>query len=281
MAKYFIATFILLALGIAVVYFTSGVPSVEKTDVSFLASATGPHFFQDPSRSLKNIVIFGFYFVPKNKLIHLNGDWKAQAESNLEKLKNFHALQFRGKSQVRYELYPDPVIGREENLFYDTEITQGGNPRALISVAEELEKRIFKPDGDLHNPNFKRQAGEYPVSAIFYEGVGAAGGAIQDSQLNFPVEIAESLGIPESAIFILDVESVNGLLLVNREYLSGERGPNGDSIFAHEFYHTLGAPDGYAHESGIAGTSDLMGLGRMRPLAHTYLDKETLKSFGL
>ena len=99
--------------------------------------------------------------------------------------------------------------------------------------------------------------------------------------MNFPVEIAESLGIPESAIFILDVESVNGLLLVNREYLSGERGPNGDSIFAHEFYHTLGAPDGYAHESGIAGTSDLMGLGRMRPLAHTYLDKETLKSFGL
>lgn len=262
-------------------YLVIGVPAVEKTDMSFLAAATGPHFFNDPSRPIKNVVIFGFYFVPKNKRAVMDPRWKENIRQGLEKLKNFHSFQFRNESNIRYEIYPEPVVGYADSGFYDTEHTQGGNPRALISAAEELEKRVFKLSGDLYNPNFKRLAGEYPVLAIFYEGVGAAGGTIQDSELNFPSEISEALDISESAIFILDVDSADGLLLLNAGYINGLAGPNGDSILAHEFYHTLGVPDGYSHASGIAESADLMGLGRLKALAHTYLSPETLAAMGL
>lgn len=282
MLKYFILVFILITGSMTAMYLVVGVPYVEKTDISFLASASAPHFFEDPSKSVERIAVFGIYFVPPNKRSALDPLWKSHLERSLEKLKNFHAIQFRGKSHIRYEFYPDPVIGREENLFYDTEHTQGGNPRALISIAEELEKRVFRSDGDLYRSDFgKRVGGEYPMLAIFYEGVGASGGTIHESELNFPSEIAEALDIPKSTVFVLDVKSVEGLLLLNFEYASGTQGPNGDSIFAHEFYHTLGVPDGYSHESGVAETSDLMGLGRLRPLANTYLDKETLAAMGL
>lgn len=279
MIRYSAVVFIVICGALASMYFLIGVPRIYRSASSEFAA---PHFYGNPDRPIGEIQIAAFYFVPRNKAGLQAADWKEVLQASLQKLVEFHSLQFQGLSRASFKIYPAPVIGLLENLSYDTEVTQRGNPRALVSIGEELEARAFRPDGDLFVPDFAVRADNaYPVLFVMYEGVGASGGVIYESELESVPEIARELGLPESIIFKVDIESVDGFFLVNREFLAGSHGPAGTSVFVHEFYHTVGIPDGYDEETAVSHTADIMGIGRTKPLDKTYVSKETLKNLGL
>lgn len=84
---------------------------------------------------------------------------------------------------------------------------------------------------------------------IIYEGVGAAGG--------------------------------DDTALLSSKYLTGEEYAQiKETLIAHEFYHTLGFPDGY-REDGTSFQNDIMGNGRDRSLSLTFILPESLRHIGL
>jgi hypothetical protein len=314
MFKYLLGVLALVVIVLLWMSFWVGVPTITQFDPP---AALAPHLVHDEARSIEKIGIAAFYFVPKNKVSDVTPQWKDIIERNLEQLRRFHVLQFRGLSDISYVVYPERIIGLEESLFYDTENTDRGNPYALINAAEELERRVFAKDGDLYRDAFVQELNDtYPVMVIMYEGVGATGGVIhpardqeqrvvgasrvmaesEESSRNARTEISngvnesehellkkivEDLGLSSSALFEVAVDSVDGFFLVNRRFLEGEYGQFGASIFAHEFYHTLGTTDQYEGEHALPVSQDIMGVGRFRPLEKTYLERATLKQFGL
>lgn len=280
MAKYLFLAFGAIAAILAAFSFLAGAPRLYEY-ASIIPPA--PHLFNNPKRGTEHIRIAAFYFIPKNKERLAFAGWQSLLEENLGKLKSFHSLQFQGHSSLSFTVYPEPIIGLRDQLFYDTGDTARGNPKALLSIAGELEARVFDSGGDLHRSDFRWQtSGAYPVMFILYEGVGASGGIIGESGRKTRSEIARELGVPESVVFLVNIRSSDGFFLLSRAFLSEpEYRPFGASLLAHEFYHTLGVPDGYDVENEIPKTADIMGLGRFRPIEKTYLQRETLRALGL
>lgn len=270
---------VLLAIGgvLYSMYFWIGVPVVYRHES---LSPRAPHLYKNPSRPIEEVVVFAFYFVPQDKTPDPDSNWYGLLERNLRALAEFHSFQFQNRSQIKYKIFPTSVIGKENAVSYDTDVTNRGNPRALISIASEIEQRVFDRNGDLFSPDFlQADLTTYPVMFILYEGVGAVGGVIHESDMEDISEIAKKLGLPESVIFKVDVKSVEGFFLLNRQFLIGKYETIGASLLAHEFYHTLGIPDSYEGGSG-AVTPDLMGFGRYQPIRQNFLEKQTLKELG-
>lgn len=224
-------------------YFWIGVPTIYEED---FVSGT-PHRLGDPNRSISHIQIRAFYFVPQDRQNDLLIQWPAVLEEHLKELQEFHALQFQNKSALAYRIYPEAVIGDEPGLFYDTEVTQHGNPEALRRIVAELERRfpeIRQGEGT------SVEKGVYDVIVILYEGVGASGG--------------------------------DNAALLSRTFFSDPQYKDvASTLLTHEFYHTLGIPDGYEPETAIPTTFDIMGLGRSRSLLRAYFDRKTLKEMGI
>ncbi len=149
----------------------------------------------------------------------------------------------------------------------------------MISSSEEIYRRIFSENGDLYEKKFaEHQKGAYSVLFVMYEGIGAVGGVIREmgeSGLSDIVSVGGERG--ESIFFDVSLEKFGGFFLLNREYLFGVHGDFGTTFFVHEFYHTLGVPNGYRLDENISESEDIMGLGRFRPLESVFLDKDTLK----
>lgn len=248
MFKYLILVLLLIFGAIASMYFWIGVPKIyyEK-----FPEESVPHLYKNPDRSIAKIKIAAFYFVPKNKISLAIPNWSAVFEEGIKKLQKFHTLELGHRSTLTYEIYPEPIKGLEDNIAYDTEVTQHGNPEALRRVAGELESRVFAPSGDLYIRDFaKEEQGAYRVMMILYEGVGSSGS--------------------------------ENVALVSRVFLADPRyNETGASILSHEFYHTLGIPDHYEIPTAIPTSNDIMGSGRTRPLEKTYLGRETLRDLGL
>lgn len=242
-----------------------------------------PHFYKDPTRPIETIRLKLVYAVPKNKIADLYADWRSRLEETLDEVVRFHHLQFRGLSKIVYDIFPEPVILENDNIFYDTERTDFGNPKALIAVSEEIEKRLFQSGGDLTREDFREAGeGEYPVLGLLYEGVGAAGGVIYESELESPREIAARLGIPESVVYVVRITSVDGFFILNRKFLSqAPERKRGSTLLYHEFAHTLGLPDEYDIESDVPSTNDIMGAGRKKSIEVTYLERDTLRELGV
>lgn len=249
MSKYLILILAVIFVSLALMYFFIGVAPIDE------GSAPAPktaHFYGQPGQSISRVKIVAFYFIPKNKQELLITNWQKVLTDNLTKLQKFHGLQLQGRSEIIYEIYPRPVVGLENNLFYDTNDTQFGNPQALRSIAQELGKRVFDRAGDLYLLDFAKATaeGEYQSIVIMYQGVGASG-------------------------------SDNTALISSTFLTKDEYKGYGASILAHEFYHTLGVPEGYEVPSSISFTSDVMGLGRLKPIDKTFLNQETIKQLGL
>jgi len=260
-------------------YFWVGVPSVVPNG---MPEPSTLHFYGDPGHTLSDIVVYAVYFVPENKKALIAENWRGLLETNLAKLRAFHSLQFGERSQIQYSIYPDPIIGMSENVTYDMDDTTNGNSRALITVSQELEKRIFDSGGDRFRSDFaERPSNAHPVLMVLYEGVGASGGMIYNSEFESAAEIAKEHGLQESTVFVVNVASVDGFFLLNREFLSGRYGPFGASLLAHEFYHTLGVPDQYAVPNGAPLSPDIMGSGRFVPIEKTYIGRDLLRNLGL
>lgn len=280
--KYLFAVLVLITGALGWMYFGIGVPEIYR---ELKPEVKKPHLYDNPEREIDRIRVFSFYFVPKNKSSSVASDWHSILESNLSKAQIFHSLQFRGLSEIEYAIFPEPVLGLENNLFYDTAKTDRGNPQALLNVAEELQKRVFNKSGDLFREEFASvENGAYPVMLIIYEGVGAVGGIIRREKEESRDETAKRLEVDESLLFEVDVSSVDGFSLLSSAFLTrNEFKKIGSSIMTHEFYHTLGLPDAYE----VPGTfevvlsDDITGAGRKRPLERTYLSRDNLKKLGL
>lgn len=248
MLKYLLAVLILIFGAIVSMYFWIGVPKIYHE--KFLEESV-PHIYKNSGQSIAKIKIAAFYFVPKNKISLAIPNWNAVLEDGIKKLQKFHEFQLGHRSTITYEIYPHPITGLEDNLAYDTAVTQHGNPEALRRVAGELESRIFAPRGDLYIYDFaKEEQGVYRVMMILYEGVGSSGS--------------------------------ENVALVSRVFLADPRYSEiGATTFSHEFYHTLGIPDHYEIPTVIPTSDDIMGSGRMKSLEKTYIDRETLRFLGL
>jgi hypothetical protein len=281
MFKYLIGTFLMIGGALAWMYFVVG---VSETYSEGAIPIYKPHSAHDPETSIEHVDISAVYFVPKDKTPVPEREWKPQTEAVLKELAEFHNIQLRGTSKINYEIYPRAVMGEFNSITYNTETTDNGNPRALIAIGEELERRFFGR-ANIAGTNDVRDSAQapnsYSILLIVYEGVGAAGGIIHSSDLKTAEEIAHEIGVDKSDVFIVDIESADGFMLVNREYISGNADEGGLSITAHEFYHTLGVADKYGSSETAPASNDIMGAGRFRPLSSTYLDSAVVAEFGL
>lgn len=241
-----IGVFIIGAL--LAIYFFIGVPTIYREQQLAIHV---PHYYDHPAQSIGTIRVSAFYFVPQNRVSTALLNWREILEENLQKLQAFHRVQFQGLSVLEYTIYPKPVIGLQDSISYDTDNTAHGNPEALRRVAKEIEERMVNPSGDLYHPDFSPHENRaYQVILIMYKGVGAAGSE--------------------------NVAFVSQSFLAEAAYRA-----YGASIMGHEFYHTLGIPDGYELETARPTSEDIMGSGRLLPIEKTYIQREMLKHLGL
>ncbi len=248
MFKYLVLTLCIVFSFLLGMYFYVGVPKLYPGGE---ASVRNPHRMGESSRSISKISITAFYFVPKNKQENIFSDWHSVLEKKLDALVSFHTGQLEGESTLTYEIYPEPVIGLLDNIEYDTLVTQYGNPEALRRITPEIESRVLSSDGDGYVKGVGvAPDGTYHVLYIVYEGVGAIGG--------------------------------DNVALLSRAFLTEpEYSTVASSLFAHEFYHTLGLPDEYTMPHAVPTSQDIMGLGRYRPITQTFLSSKLLKELGL
>lgn len=286
MVKYIAIVLVLIFATLMFMYVSVNSPWVYREAISF---PINPHIYDNPDRSIKNIKIAVFYFVPQDRVILQLIDWKEILEDRIKKLVAFHSLELHNTSLIRYAIYPEPVIGLKEGIVYDTDVTKHGNPQALVHVAEEIDSRVFNHTGDLYREDFPMtQKEEYSVLLILYEGVGASGAIIHDGKWGLASEIPQKFVSPESIIYPVKLEAIDSLLLLNRDYITKtQNSDTGTTILAHEFYHTLGIPDGYeageenTMSADISLSNDIMGIGRTRPIDKVYISNEVLKKLGL
>lgn len=209
------------------------------------------HLYRDPGTSIAKVRLQVFYAVPQDRIDRADTDWQARIQPALDQMRQFQKFQFRGQSELMYELYPEPVILEHPAQFYDTDHTDGGNPAALVAVAAELKRRVFDSKGNLYRAGFSDfNPHSFPVLGVLYEGVGASG--------------------------------ATGMFLISETYFKDAAyEPFRAALMDHEFGHALGFPDRYDMVTGAPAASDIMGSGRHRPIEHTYIGYDLLKETGL
>lgn len=221
--------------------------------------------------TIGEVNIKAFYFLPQDVSDKLDANWETELTGALGDLRNFYQHQLHNAVRITFDVYPQPVAGLRSSAEYNGENTGGGNPNGLLAVREELLKRVFDPTGDLYRKsNFVEVQDAYKVMAILYEGVGSSATLFRTGtkSINEDTYVVEDSGPPA--------------FLVSRYYL-GEPGfkDYGTTIFAHEFGHTLGLADAYNLVTSQPFSEDIMGLGRFRPIQHSYLSQDSKKVLGL
>jgi hypothetical protein len=246
------------------------------------ARTTFPHVYKNSDINISEIDLKIFYVVPKNKADKIDPAWREDLGATLERAVRFHELQFRELSKLKYEIFPEPVILKNDDDAYDTANTNAGNPHGLINIGEEIEARVFKKEGDLYSAQFSAyEPKAHRVIGFVYEGVGASGGLIYDTDLESAREIAKKLGVPEDIVYVVRIDSADGFFILNKQYISGMELKNyGPSILYHEFAHTIGLPDLF-DENNSPSSNDVMGSGREKQIENTYLGGEQLKAMGV
>ena len=278
--SYLIAACGILALAVIIpleFYFWFVAPKVEPLPG---VQVLHPHFFGNPAVQLDKIRLKAVYVVPQGKTAW--PDWKNIFEKALQDDAKFHALQFRNASQISFDIFSEPVFLENSAVYYDSNDTNGGNPRGLIAIAQELETRLLSPDGDLYSSEFVgKNPNEYTVLGILYEGVGAVGGTVYESGTSSSQKIIKSSKLPETIIANARIKDLNNLFLLNRKFLTDmPYNAYGSTLLYHEFAHTIGLPDAYDEHNAIL-SGDIMGGSRTEPISTTYIGDATLRMLGV
>src|SRR3989344_4483418 len=197
------------------------------------------HYYQAPGVPLDGIKLEVIYFVPNDQTP--DPRFYEEIKKGLAEAQGFHARQFGPGQLLRVALFPKPAIGGEPSSFYEGDDTSRGNPGAIRRIMAETGRRIFNQNGDLYDERFvKRQQTELPVRVLVYQGVGAS-------------------------------SSVLGVL-VAYDYFT--QTAYGATTLYHELLHVIGVPDAYDYATNVSYADDIMGSGRTRPLAETYVRDE-------
>lgn len=239
---------------------------VRQRGVSHVAgpSATA-HHAQIKSISLTDTRIDAFYFVPKDFSDSQDPEWKKHLERALADTKLFYERQVGGGMTIQYNIFPTPIIGKEDSSFYNGADTSKGNTSALLSVYAEINARI-QPNVNVDGNVFSRTGGTFHPSVILYEGVGASAMLLLDKA---PKDL------PKSHVVAVD-DSTPPAFLISDYFFTGEAYKDyGVTIFAHEFGHIIGLMDAYNGDDGFSTGEDIMGMGRFKPLNATYLDENS------
>lgn len=209
-----------------------------------------PHAFDSSHESIAEIRLTAVYFVPRN--ITPTDQWYRLLEQELTRLQQFHAVQFRNRSNISYNIHPSVIRGALTNEAYDVDILQHDNPVVLRSVAGEITQALALDLSSASSP--------YQVLLVLFEGRGASGS--------------------------------KHLSLISRDFFErADTRLYAGTFLAHEFYHALGIPDAYTTISKVytedisvdvelISSRDIMGRVRI-PLEETYIAPVTLTAMGL
>lgn len=244
------------------------------------------HRYNDENVSLKKIRVRLVFAVPKDKKIPTEEEWKkllSRLDEAMREITAFHKIQMYERSQIRFDVYPDPVALLGPSVEYDTQDTSAGNPRALMAVTREIDARVISEKGDLYRKDFAPpEADEYSVLAVAYQGVGASGGIIVDAPETDPLAFSKRLGIAQENVFATDVASAQGIALFNIRYVEDQAfAPAGTALVYHELAHAFGFPNFYDAKTGDSWTEGIMGAGRNEPLSANFIETQILEGVGL
>ncbi|MBI5220576.1 MAG: hypothetical protein HY978_01920 [Candidatus Liptonbacteria bacterium] len=244
------ARYLIAALAVAVllaILFAARrmLPGLDKA--SEIARPGPVHVYRDLKRKLDQIQIYAVYAVPRDRVKETYGKWQDDWETVLAEAGRFHELQFSGRSELSRRIFPRPIVLEQNGAFYDVPQVESGKSEAVRPLYEEIERRVIRPDGDLYDSEYALAGKDaYPVIAILYEGVGGSGAP--------------------------------GVVLLSSSYFSDPTyQPFRSALFYHEFGHALGLPDLYDTKTGTPFSDGIMGRGRERPLAATYLEPDLRK----
>lgn len=226
------------------------------------------HLAGNPATSLKKVTAKIVYFMPKDLTGQTESDWRSVVDKTMRGEQEFYNFQLKNALRLNYEIYGSPVVGLENHLFYDSDVTDRGNPHALIAAREEVLKRIIAPTGDLYRADFVKPSSDYEIIIIIYGGTGASAMIYKQGGNGEDVVKIEDSGPP--AIILSSAFLTSPLY---REF--------GPTILAHEIGHAFGLDDSYDPNTGSNLGTDLMGEGRRRILSATYLSDENKKLLGL
>lgn len=251
---------LLLALVIALAVLF-GVVGRSAVEAPFVPPQHSAHFYDTPDIPIDRIEIVVLYFVPNDRAHEAIRNWREVLAGYLVKLSMFHALSFRGTSELSYVFFPEVIVGNADSKAYEITSPSHTDPVSIEPISREISARVLDPSGDLwrYGQSLGVAKGRR-IYLIMFEGEGAAGSG--------------------------DVALISRAYLTNKAYA-----PYAATFLAHEFYHTLGIPDAYQSSSyvfddaqqtqiGLLRSQDIMGRVRV-PLEYTHLDRETLSHLGL
>mgnify|MGYP000496948929 CR=1 FL=1 len=205
-------------------------------------SQTEPHVYQNSKESLKEIDLHIIYVVPVNAVSQINSDWQTEIQTIVPEITKFHNAQFRGSSKLNVKVEPQPLILSHDNLYYDTDNTNNGNPKGLENIYKEVDRRI--------GSELKGNTKNFVVFSFIYEGVGASG--------------------------------TEGATLLSKSYLDNEEFASiRATLFYHEFGHAMGLLDQYDIATNKPSSGSVMGSGRFKPIDLAYFDSSLLIDLGI